>query len=66
MVVARLFEILVILITFRQWREVQSRIDQQLFELVFCQMIPFAEVVLLTAIEYQRTEEEDQHKVAYL
>ena len=27
--------------------------------LVFCQMIPFAEVVLLTAIEYQRTEEEE-------
>ena len=26
--------------------------------LIFCQMIPFAEVVLLTAIEYQRTEEE--------
>ena len=29
--------------------------------LVFCQMIPFAEVVLLTAIEYQRTEEEEGH-----
>ena len=29
--------------------------------LVFCQMIPFAEVVLLTAIEYQRTEEGDEH-----
>ena len=27
--------------------------------LVFCQMIPFAEVVLLTAIEYQRAEEEE-------
>ena len=27
--------------------------------LVFCQMIPFAEVVLLTAIEYQRTAEEE-------
>ena len=26
--------------------------------LVFCQMIPFAEVVLLTAMEYQRTVEE--------
>merc|ERR1719222_948078 len=25
--------------------------------LVFCQMIPFAEVVLLTAMEYQRTVE---------
>ena len=25
--------------------------------LVFCQMIPFAEVVLLTAMEYKRTEE---------
>ena len=29
------------------------------FWLVFCQMIPFAEVVLLTAIEYQRAEEEE-------
>ena len=27
--------------------------------LVICQMYPFAEVVLLTAMEYQRTEEED-------
>ena len=27
--------------------------------LVFCQMIPFAEVVLLTAMEYQRTGEGD-------
>ena len=27
--------------------------------LVLCQMVPFAEVVLLTAMEYQRTEEED-------
>ena len=27
------------------------------FWFVFCQMIPFAEVVLLTAMEYQRTEE---------
>ena len=27
--------------------------------LVFCQMIPFAEVVLLTAMEYKRTEEEE-------
>ena len=27
--------------------------------LVFCQMIPFAEVALLTAIEYQRAEEQD-------
>ena len=27
--------------------------------LVFCQMIPFAEVVLLTAMEYQRTEEDE-------
>ena len=27
------------------------------FWLVFCQMIPFAEVVLLTAMEYQRNEE---------
>ena len=26
--------------------------------LVICQMVPFAEVVLLTAMEYQRTEEE--------
>ena len=29
--------------------------------LVFCQMIPFAEVVLLTAMEYQRTVEEDHN-----
>ena len=27
--------------------------------LVICQMVPFAEVVLLTAMEYQRTEEDD-------
>ena len=27
--------------------------------LVLCQMVPFAEVVLLTAMEYQRTEEDD-------
>ena len=27
--------------------------------LVICQMVPFAEVVLLTAMEYQRTEEND-------
>ena len=29
--------------------------------LVFCQMIPFAEVVLLTAMEYQRTAEENHN-----
>ena len=28
--------------------------------LVLCQMVPFAEVVLLTAMEYQRTEEDDE------
>merc|ERR1711920_628075 len=28
--------------------------------LVFCQMIPFAEVVLLTAMEYKRTEEKEE------
>ena len=27
--------------------------------LVLCQMVPFAEVVLLTAMEYQRTDEND-------
>ena len=27
--------------------------------LVICQMVPFAEVVILTAMEYQRTEEDD-------
>ena len=30
--------------------------------LVFCQMIPFAEVVLLTAMEYKRTEEGEDLK----
>ena len=30
--------------------------------LVFCQMIPFAEVVLLTAMEYRRTEEGEDLK----
>ena len=28
--------------------------------LVLCQMIPFAEVILLTAMEYQRQDDEDQ------
>ena len=28
--------------------------------LVICQMVPFAEVVLLTAMEYNRTEEDDR------